>query len=101
MVIDNKQWQAAPKSIGRTSDGDEVFETVTKGGLVMVTSKGKDKKMSTLGVGPHRAVARYVARQKLGDRLHITELSKSESQIVKSCPDLEEYLSLTDRFNSL
>ncbi len=101
MVIDHTQWQTAPKQIGKTADGDEVFETVTKGGLVMVTSKGKDKKMSTLGVGPHRAVARYVARQKLGDRLHITELSKNEHLVVKSCPNLEEYLSLTDRFNSL
>lgn len=101
MVIDNKQWTSAPKRIGHTDEGDEVFETVTKGGLVMVTARGKNAKMNTLGVGPHRAVARYVAKQRMGDKLQITELSKSEGSIAHSCQNLSEYLSLTERLNSL
>jgi hypothetical protein len=100
MVIDQKQMLRTPKRIGHTDEGDDVFEVCTKGGLVMVATK-KGQKMTTLGVGPHRAVARYIASQKMGGKLHITELSKSEGFVVKSCPNIEEYWSLTDRLNSL
>jgi len=100
MVIDQKQMTREPRRIGHTEEGDEVFEVCTKGGLVMVATK-KGAKMSTLGVGPHRAVARYIASQKMGNKLHITELSKSENFVIKSCPNLSEYWSLTDRLNSL
>ena len=101
MIIDQKQWNSTPKRIGHTSDGEDVFEICTKGGLTMISSKGKNAKMTTLGVGPHRAVARYVAKQRMGDKLQITELSKSEGFIAHSCSNLSEYLSLTERLNSL
>lgn len=100
MIIDQKQLTREPRIIGHTDDGDDVFEVCTKGGLIMVATK-KGSKMNTLGVGPHRGIARYIAGQKMGKSLHITELSKSETSVVKSCQNLSEYWSLTDRLNSL
>lgn len=63
------------KRIG-TLKGEPVIEVLTRGGLWMVVCK-KNEKPATLGTGPHRAVARYVA-QKLNPDMLMTELSKSD-----------------------
>ncbi len=63
------------KEIG-TLNGHRVMEIGLKGGYHIVCSVN-GAKIDYLGVGPHRAVARYMAKKRKPD-LHITELSKSE-----------------------
>ncbi len=79
MNIDVKQVSKPARRIGRTSDGDDVFETTLKGGLVVVeATNAKTGRKKALGLGPHRALARHVAKmQEPG--LQLTELSKSEA----------------------
>lgn len=101
MVINHTQMAAPPKRIGHTQDGDDVVEVTTKGGLVMVATMTKGQKMTVLSCGPHRAIARYVAKQKHGDKILISELSKSDTGIIKTFGDIREYLALTDRLNAI
>lgn len=63
------------KKVG--SDGeDAVHEIATVGGLHLIVAARK-RGTETLGIGSHRAVARYLA-QKKAKSLQWTELSKSE-----------------------
>lgn len=63
------------KVVGKDGD-DSVYEIATVGGLHLVLAARK-RGPETLGVGSHRAVARYLA-QKKAKSLQWTELSKSE-----------------------
>ncbi len=63
------------KRIGTVED-DPVWEVGTVGGLHLVIAARKGK-AETLGVGPHRAVARHIAKKR-EPKLSITELSKSD-----------------------
>jgi len=63
------------KDIG-TLDGNPVIELGLKGGLhIVLTTNGP--RIDYLGVGPHRAVARFMAKKRRPD-IQISELSKSE-----------------------
>ena len=90
---------ASRKRIG-TLDGKPVVEAVTTGGLWLVVTQKSDG-VYTLGTGPHRAVARYIARKR-EPKLEITELSKSEdlleSAILSVAP---KYEALTDEIAAL
>lgn len=87
-----------------TSGGQPVYEVVTKGGfhLVLVRgTEGQKKGFVTLGTGSHRAVARYLARQRRPD-LRVTELTKSEDVSVEHFRHLlPQYEELTNRCNQL
>jgi len=63
------------KKIGKI-DENTVYEIGTKGGLHLVMAVRKNK-AETLGVGPHRAVARHIA-QKREPTMVLTDLSKSD-----------------------
>lgn len=63
------------KVVGKDGE-DSVYEIATKGGLHLVMAARK-RGAETLGVGSHRAVARYLAQKKAKD-LQWSELSKSE-----------------------
>lgn len=63
------------KQIG-TLDGRPVIEIGTKGGYHIVCSP-RGRKVDYLGVGPHRRVARFMAK-KTAPSLNITELEKSD-----------------------
>ena len=63
------------KTIG-TLDGHPVVEVATKGGYHLVCQL-RGRAIEYLGNGPHRAVARFIAK-KHHRGLKITELSKSE-----------------------
>jgi hypothetical protein len=63
------------KKIGMDGN-DAVYEVVAAGGLYMVLA-ARSKGPETLGVGSHRAVARWLASKK-AKGLKLTELSKSE-----------------------
>jgi len=84
------------KKIGHIGDSP-VWEVGTKGGfhLVMAQHSGK---LETLGVGPHRAVARHLAK-KNAPTMVITELSKSEhveEQFLVG-PIMDKYEDVTNR----
>lgn len=64
------------KKVVGSDGGDLVHEITTVGGLHLIIAARK-KGTETLGVGSHRAVARYLA-QKKAKALQWTELSKSE-----------------------
>ena len=102
MIIDSKQWRQKPKRIGKTADGDEIVEIVTKGGLNVVSAQRKGGKLEILGCGPHRALARYMAQQKLGSGAQM-EFAKSEEHVIRnmSAANWTEYEGLRDRLNGL
>ncbi len=66
---------ASRKQIGALN-GAPVFELTTTGGYHIVVAIKKDK-IDQLGVGPRRAVARFLAR-KANPELLINALAKSE-----------------------
>jgi hypothetical protein len=99
MNVTTSQLKSEPKKVG-TLDGDDVCEIQTKGGLVMIVAKSEGGKMKTLGVGPHVAVARYIAKEREGAKLNWTELSKS-AKTQFDAGILPSYRSLTDRFQTL
>jgi hypothetical protein len=76
MNIPHSQLQGKPRKIGRYNGGD-VYEAHTKGGLYVVMAQ-KGAKSEPLGTGPHRAVARHIAKQNTQGKLEITEMSKSD-----------------------
>lgn len=90
---------ASKKRIG-TLDGAPVVELMTTGGLFMVCMN-KNGSVETLGTGPHRGVARFLAKKR-EPRLVVTELSKSDwldETAILSVAD--KYERLTERFNEL
>jgi hypothetical protein len=87
MHVASNQLKFQPKAIGQMGP-NVVLESETKGGLFIVSAAGKNGQLQTLGVGPHRAVARYMA-QKDHPAVKITELSKSE---VLSKAEIEQML---------
>lgn len=100
MDIDVHQMRVQPRKIGRTADGETVFEMVTKGGLTIIEAAHPETgRKRTLGLGPHRALARHVARSQ-AKGLELTELSKSEAVGPEYWAHLiPECLSLLRRFN--
>lgn len=63
------------KTIG-SLNGRPVIEIGTKGGYHIICSPS-GRKVDYLGVGPHRRVARFMAKKRAPD-LKITELEKSD-----------------------
>lgn len=95
MDVNASQLKCDPKKVG-TLEGDDVVEVTTKGGLCMIVTKTEGGKMKTLGVGPHRAVARYIAKEREGAKLQWTELSKSAGTSFDRGM-LPDFRTLTDR----
>ncbi len=54
-----------------------VIEVGLKGGLHLIFA-AKGGKFETLGAGPHRAVARHIAKKKSDDKIEWTDLSKAD-----------------------
>jgi hypothetical protein len=100
MNINVSQLQIKPKRVGKLKE-DDVFEAVTKGGLVVLaTGSSNGKLKQVLGVGPHRAVARMVS-QKKEPELQVTALTKSqEGDLVYAEQIAPEYAQLTERLNA-
>lgn len=87
---------AHKQKIGVSKDGP-VLEIATKGGYHMVVVK-RGNTFETLGVGPHRGVARYIA-QKKEPSMVLHEFEKSESLFI---PELlvQKYSMITEQINS-
>lgn len=90
---------ATKKRIG-TLKGQPVVEILTKGGFYLVVTQ-KNGRLETLGTGPLRAVARYIATKREPSMM-VTELSKSdhldEASILSVYP---RYLAITNLMNDL
>lgn len=100
MNINISQLQMKPKRVGKLKDED-VYETVTKGGLVVLATGNGGKINKVLGVGPHKAVARMIAEKKEPE-LQVTQLTKSQQgDLVYAAQIAPEYESLTDRMNQM
>jgi hypothetical protein len=85
--------------IGHTEDGNPIMELGLKGGLHIVCSV-RGPKIDYLGVGPHRAVARYLAKKRMPS-ITLTQLAKSDwvDPASFSATMLEKYESITVTFN--
>jgi hypothetical protein len=75
MDLTSKQFNEKPKKIGTLKD-KPVFHLKTKGGLHLLVTQGKTG-YSTLGSGPHSAVAKHIALKNEPDIL-FTELNKAD-----------------------
>lgn len=86
------------KRVGRIGT-NPVFELATTGGLhLIVTARGG--KSEILGTGPHRAVARFIAKRKEND-IFWSDLNKSDHVPVEHFAEyLEEYEALTDEMRA-
>jgi hypothetical protein len=90
---------AFKKKIG-TLKGKAVIELATTGGFHMVVTS-QNGGVETLGTGPHRAVARYIAEQHEPEIVW-SELSKSDYVAPEHfawC--LPEYQAVTEAFRRL
>ena len=87
------------KDIG-TLDGRPVIELGLKGGLHLVlTTNGP--KIDYLGVGPHRAVARFMAKKRQPN-IQFQELSKAEDAPVSTFQHLvPQYEAMLARLSAL
>lgn len=87
------------KNVG-TLKGKPVIELATTGGLHMIVT-AKSGSIETLGTGPHRAVARYIAEQHEPEIVW-SELSKADyvapEHFVWCLPTYQE---LTERMRRL
>lgn len=90
---------ASKKRVGRIGDMP-VIELATTGGLhlIVVARGGKGE---VLGTGPHRAVARFIAKKR-ESKIEWTELEKSDYVPVEcfSADILPRYEALTDSIRS-
>lgn len=90
---------AYTKRVGKL-DGTPVFEVGLKGGLHLIcVSRGK--KFEPLGAGPHRAVARHIAKKKTEGKIEYTDLNKADWIEPEHFADvLPQYEALTDEMRA-
>jgi hypothetical protein len=90
---------ASERRIG-TLDNKPVLEVGTSGGFWMIVCQ-KSGGMETLGAGPHRAVARYIALKRQPG-LRFMELSKSEElDVAQFVAIVPKYERLVEEINAL
>ena len=100
MDIETKHIQSK-KEIG-TLKGKPVIELVTTGGLHLIIA-AKNGKFETLGTGPHRAIARYIAKKKESE-IEFNEMAKSEEgevTVLTFIHKLPEFFALTNQIRKL
>jgi hypothetical protein len=95
-ALNENQLKVKPHQIG-TKGSQPVMECETKGGLHLVMAVKKNGDIQTVGVGPHKAIARFMATKDHPD-IKITSLEKSESlsktEIVGALPNCYKILKL-------
>jgi hypothetical protein len=89
---------AYKRRVGKIGDCP-VIELATTGGLHLIVA-ARGGKSEVLGTGPHRAVARFIAKKR-EDKITWTDLQKSDHVPVEMFADqLPKYEALTDAFRS-
>lgn len=89
---------AYKKRVGKVGSAP-VIELATTGGLHMIVC-ARGGQAEVLGTGPHRAVARFIAKKR-EDKIEWTDLQKSDF-VDPACfqDQLPKYETLTDEFRS-
>lgn len=88
------------KKIGKL-DGSVVYEIGLKGGLCLVGVNRGGKRFDPLGAGPHRAVARHIAKKKTEGRIEWSDLNKADWIEPDHFADLlPAYEALTDQLRA-
>jgi hypothetical protein len=64
------------KKVGKLN-GKPVIEIGLKGGLWLIFAS-RDGKMEAVGAGPHRAVARHIAKKRTDGEIEFNDLSKAD-----------------------
>jgi hypothetical protein len=94
---------ASKKKVGEYK-GRPVIEVATTGGLHLIVT-GKGGGIETMGSGPHRAVARYIADKYARaehDKIHWTDLAKADYVAPEHFADiLPAYEELTEKIRAL
>lgn len=87
------------KKVGKLGT-EPILEIGLIGGLHLI-AKSNGGKAEVLGAGPHRAVARHIAKQKFPD-IEWTELNKADWIDPQYFQDLlPEFEQLTEAFNTV
>lgn len=87
------------KKVGKLN-GQPVIEVGLRGGLHLIFA-AKGGKFETLGAGPHRAVARFIAKKKTEDKIDWTDLAKADwVEPEHFALLLPKYEALTDAFRA-
>ena len=95
MVVEKREIESR-KRVG-TLKGQGVFEMVLKGGLCMIVACTKSNGFETLGMAPHTAIAKFIAKSKTNDEIQWTELSKSEDAPYEAIAQfVPKYTAITD-----
>lgn len=82
-------------------NGKPVWEVSTTGGLFLVLVAKTDGTIDTLGTGPHKAIARHIAKKRERD-LQITEITKTAPPPVTAFQHLLPFAEAeTERFRRL
>ncbi len=77
-----------------------VIEVGLRGGLHLIFA-AKGGKFETLGAGPHRAVARYIAGKKTEGKVEWTDLNKADRVEPQYFAHLlDRYEAMTDAFRA-
>lgn len=88
------------KEIGRLHDVP-IFEVGLIGGLCLVMKADGKRRAEPLGVGPHRAVARFIAKKR-NPEIEYTDLTKSDWLPVDHFRDiLPQYEEMTTAFQAV
>lgn len=64
------------KKVGKLN-GKPVIEIGLKGGLWLIFAN-QNGKMEAVGAGPHRAVARHIAKKRTDNEIEFSDLSKAD-----------------------
>ncbi len=86
--------QIATRARTGSLDGNPVFHLVTKGGFNVVAAVRKGK-VEYLGYGPHRGVARHIAKKRC-PQLQWNDLEKSEDDVDPNGPVVARYMHMTE-----
>lgn len=86
------------KKVGKLGDA-QLVEVGLIGGLHMIV-KAKNGKTEVLGAGPHRAVARHIAKKR-NPEIEFTELNKADHiEPEHYASVLQKYEELTDQLST-
>lgn len=73
----NENEVESKKKVGKLN-GAPVVEVGLRGGLWLIFAKTNGSKFEAVGAGPHRAVARHIAKKRTEGKIEFSDLSKAD-----------------------